>query len=113
MVLINITVRKDNDIGTVFMCTVYFQEQTVNGLFKGSVLIISDGESLLPLKPGFFMFLIFNRSVSVRIGFFYTEDLAVFRCLLQDIALFTYIYSSGSNDLLTDGIDRRVGNLCK
>ena len=53
MVLINITVRKDNDIGTVFMCTVYFQEQTVNGLFKGSVLIISDGNHFY-LKARFF-----------------------------------------------------------
>ena len=51
MVLINIPVRQNNDIGSVLMGPVHFQKQPVNGLFKGRILIICNRD-LLHLKTG-------------------------------------------------------------
>ncbi len=39
--------------------------------------------------------------------------LAVLRILNKKVSVFSYVYTCGSNDLLTDGIDRRVCYLCK
>ena len=42
MVLIDVTVRQDDDINAVTVRTVYLQEQAVDGLCQGGILIIGD-----------------------------------------------------------------------
>ncbi len=39
--------------------------------------------------------------------------MAVVRCLLKEVAFFSDIYRGRGHDLLTDRIDRWVGNLSK
>ena len=42
MVFIDVTVRQDDDVDAVAVRTVYLQEQALNRLGQGSILIIGD-----------------------------------------------------------------------
>ena len=42
MVFIDVTVRQDDDVRTLFISAVYLQEQALNRLGQGSILIIGD-----------------------------------------------------------------------
>ena len=48
MVFIDVTVRQDDDVDAIAVRTVYLQEQALNRLGQGSILIIGDRGSLLP-----------------------------------------------------------------
>ena len=43
MVLVDVAVREDDDVGTVLVGAVHLQEYAVDGLFQAGVLIVIDG----------------------------------------------------------------------
>ena len=52
----------------------------------------------------------------IRVGqdrIFDFKHLAVLRLLFQKITLYAHIHGLGCDDLFPDGVNRRIGNLCK
>ena len=112
MVLINIPVGQDDDVGPVLMGTVHLQEQAVNGPFQGRVLVVGDGDFLY-LEARLFHVLDLKQVCFREDGVLHLEDLAVLRRFLQDIALLAHIHGGGGHDFLPDCINGRIGNLGK
>ena len=67
MVIIHASVGKDQDIGSVSVCTVCLNKETVYGFLKTGILIINNRNGFY-LKSVYFILRIFIRSVLVRIG---------------------------------------------
>ena len=112
MILVDITIGKNDDINTVPMCTVYFQEQTVDRLLQRSIFIVGNRDHLY-LEPRFVHIFDPHQIGAGQNRIIHFQDLAVLCSLLQYIAFLTDIYGRGGHDLLADCIDRRVGYLCK
>ena len=111
-VLIHSTVCQDQDIGSVTVSLIHFYKETLNGTFQLGAFIISDGN--LRHTEAFHMHMLDLQHV--RIGqdrVIHLQNLTVFRLLFQKVAVFSHINGGTGDDLLTDRIDWRVGNLCK
>ena len=112
MVLIHATVRQNQDVDTVTVSTVCFYKQTVNGLLQAGILIISNREHFYFESRLLHIFnlqkvgLCQNRIVN-------PHNAAVLLFCFQKVAGLSNINRGRGYDLLTDGINRRVSNLCK
>ena len=112
MVLVNVPVGQDDDVGTLFISAVYLKEDAVDGLFEAGVLVVVDGDS------GDFeardVHVLDAEKVSGREdGIVDLEHLAVFGLVFQQVAVCAHIDAGGGDDLLADGVDGWVRDLCK
>ena len=112
MVLVNVAVREDDDVGTVLVGAVHLQEDAVDGLFQAGVLIVIDGHRG-GLEAGHVHVLDLEQIGAGQDGVLHLEHLAVLGLVLQQVAVGTHIDAGGGDHLLTDGIDGRVGDLCE
>ena len=112
MVLINIPVRQDDDIGPVLMGPVHLQEQAVNGPFQRRVLVVGNRD-FLHLEPGLSHILDLKQVGFRKDGVLHLKDFAVFRPFFQDVPLLAHIHGGGGHDFLPYCINGRIGNLCK
>ncbi len=108
---IHSSVGKDQDIGSVSVCTIRLNKQTIYGFLKTCILIINN-RNVSTLNPSTFILLIFIRSVFVRIGLLILSTLQ-FSGFSSKRFPSVPIYRRRCYNLLTDGIDWRVGYLCK
>ena len=112
MVLVDVAVREDDDVGTVLVGAVHLQEYAVDGLFQAGVLIVIDGHRG-GLETGHVHVLDLEQIRAGQDGVLHLEHLAVLGLVLQQVAVGTHIDAGGGDHLLTDGIDGRVGDLCE
>ena len=112
MVLVDVAVREDDDVGTVLVGAVHLQEHAVDGLFQAGVLIVIDGHRG-GLEAGHVHVLDLEQIRAGQDGVLHLEHLAVLGLVLQQVAVGTHIDAGGGDNLLTDGIDGRVGDLCE
>ena len=112
MVLIHATVGQDQDVCAVTICTVCLNKQAVNGFLQTCVFIINNRNNA---NFEAFLFHMFDfQKVSIcQDRIFDLQYLTVFRLFLQNVSIFANINRCRCDDLLTDGIDWRVCNLCK
>ena len=112
MVLVNVPVGQDDDVGTLFISAIDLKEDAVDGLFEAGVLVVVDGDS------GDFeardVHVLDAEKVSGREdGIVDLEHLAVFGLVFQQVAVCAHIDAGGGDDLLADGVDGRVRHLRK
>ena len=112
MVLVHTPVGQDQDIGPVPVCLVHLHTQVLQGALQFRTLIVNDRNNRhaepVPVK-------IFDlQHIRIRQNrILDLQHLAVFRFLLDQIAVFPHIDRCSGNDLLTDRIDGRIGHLGK
>ena len=110
MVLVHTSVGQNQDIHTVSVSSVHFHEQTVNGTLKACVLIIYN-------RYDFYLEAVYLHVLDLQqIGVgqdrvIHLQNVTILRGLFQNITLSTDVYGGRGHDLLTDGIDGRVGHL--
>ena len=110
VVLVNVAVGQNQDVGTVAVGAVHIDKQAVNGLFQVSVLVVADRQRH-DLEAGHIHRLDFEQISLGQNRVLDFQHLAVVGILFQQIALGTDIYGGGSDDLLAQGIDGRVRDL--
>ena len=112
MVLIHTPVCQDQDIGPVSVGTVDLHVQAIQCPLQVGVIIIGNGD-LGHLEALYLHIFDFQ---NVRVGqdrVVHLQHLTVFRPLLQQVAVLPDVNGGGSDDLLTNGINGRVGYLSK
>lgn len=104
--------RKDQDICALTESLINLYEQAVNGTFQFCTLIIQsrNGHNL---EAVLFHVLDLQHIGVCQDRVVDFKNLAVLRILNKKVSVFSYVYTCGSNDFLTDCIDRRVCYLCK
>ena len=112
MVFVYATVRENQNVCTVFVCFIYFHKETVNGTVKSGTLIISNRNNCY-FKPFYVHVFDFQHVCIGQDRMIDFQYLAVFRLFMKQVSIFSDIDSCTGNDLFTDGIDWRIGNLCK
>ena len=110
MVLVNVAVRQNQDVGAVAVGAVHIDKQPVDGLFQIGVLVVADGQRY-DLEAGHI-----HRFDLEQVGLgqdrvLDLQHLAVVGVFLQQVALRTDIDGGGGDNLLTQGVDRRVCDL--
>ena len=112
VVLIDASVWEDDDVGALCTCSVDSDQELVQSLLERSVLIVKNRYCSC-LEAGLIQRLDLNQ-VNARedriVNFQYS---AVAALLFKEVTVRTDIYCRIRNDLFSDGIDRRVCNLCE
>ena len=112
MVLIYATIRQDNDICTITVCSVYFYIQSVNCTLQTCVLIINDRN--LNYLEAFLLHILDLQKVSrCQDWVVYLQYMTVLLTILQQVAVFSNVDTGRSNDLFTNRINRRIRYLCE
>ena len=107
MVVVHISVREDQNIRSIPVCTVCFNIKTLYRFFQAGVLIIYDGNRLN--LESFHLHTADLHEVRVsQDRIVDTKYLTVFRLLLEQVPGSSDIYGRGSNHFLTNRIDWRV-----
>ena len=112
VILIHASVREDHNIHPISVGTVDFNEQSVNCALQTRIFIIGNGDHFY-LKAICLHALDLHQ---IRVGkdrIVNRKHITVLRNFLQNIAVCTNINRCGGYNLLTDGINRRIGNLGK
>ena len=112
MVLINVAVGQDDDIGPVLVGAVHFQEDPVNGLFQAGVLVVVDGHRG-HLEARHVHVLDLEQVGGGQNGVVDFQHLAVFRLVLQQVAVGAHIDAGGGDHFFADRVNGRVGHLGK
>ena len=110
VVFVDLPVREDQDVGAVPVGTVHIHEQTLDGFLQIGVLVVADGQGF-NFKTGYIHRLDLQKIGFGQDGVVDLEDLAVVGLFFQQVALGAYIDGGGGNDLLTQGVNGRVGDL--
>ena len=112
MIFVYSAVREDDNIGSFPVYLIHFHKQTVQSSFQLGALIIGDGNHCS--LEAFFVHIFQLHKVCIgQDRVVDLQHLAVLRCLFQQVAVFSYIDGGAGDDLLTDGVDRRIGYLGK
>ena len=101
MVVIYFTVGKDQNIGTVSVCTVSLNEESVYCLFQTCVLIIYDRNRSY-LKSLYLHITNFHEIGIGKDWIVNTENFTVLWFFLQKVSTSSDIYRCGSNHFLTN-----------
>ncbi len=112
MVFVDVPVGQDDDVGTVLICAVHFQEDAVDGLFQAGDLVVVDGDGG-HLEARHIHVLDAEKVGGGEDGVVDLEHRAVFGLVFQQVAMGTHVDAGGGDDLLPDGVDGRVGHLCE
>ena len=112
MVLIHTPVGENNDVGALSPGAVHCQRQMVQGPVQGGVLIVENGHRF-HLEAGLVHGLDFHHVGGGEDGVVDLKHPAVVRRFREQIAVVAHIDSGVGDDLLTNGVDRRVGHLGK
>ena len=110
MVLVNIPVGQDQDVGPVTVGPVHVHKQTVDGLFQIGVLVVADGDGL-HLEAQHLHGLDLQKVGLGEDGVVDFQDLAVVGVLLQQVALRAHVHRGGGDYLFPQRVDGRVGDL--
>ena len=110
MVLVNVAVRQNQDVGTVAVGAVHINKQPVDGFFQIGVLVVADGQRH-NFEAGHIHRLDLEQVGLGQDRVLDLQHLAVVGVFLQQVALRTDIDGGRGDDLLTQGIDRRVCDL--
>ena len=110
MVLVHVAVGQDDDVGTVLIGAVHFQEHPVDGLFQAGVLVVVDGHRG-HLEARHVHVLDLEQVGAGQDGVVHLEHLAVLGLVLQQVAVGTDVHAGGGDHLFADGVDGRVGDL--
>ena len=112
MVLINASVGKNQNIHTVSVSSVYFHKQMIQCTFKGCIDIVSDRNCRY--FESFYIHGFDLQQICIRqYRIVDLNHLAVFSFFFQKIAVRSDINRCRCHNFLTDGIDWRIGYLCK
>ena len=112
MVFIHAPVGKHQDIGAILVDFVHLHEQTVDGPLQVGALVIGDGNHCRLEAVHLHLFDFQHIRIGEN-GIVDLHHLTVFRFLFQQISLLAHIDRGAGNNLLTDGIDGRIGHLRK
>ena len=112
MVLIYSPVGKNDYVRALFICAVTLHKKSVDSLFKRCIYIIKK-RYCRNAEPGFVHAANLHQVNGSKYRVVDFKNLAVLRILNKKVSVFSYVYTCGSNDFLTDCIDRRVRHLCK
>ena len=112
VVFIHAPVGEDDDVGALPPGTVHRQGQVVQCPVQGGVFIVEDGHGL-HLEAGLFHGLDLHHVGGGEDRVVDLEDPAIFRALLQQVAVVAHVDGGVGDDLLPDGVDGRVGYLSK
>ena len=110
MVFVDVPVGQDDDVGTVLICAVHFQEDAVDGLFQAGILVVVDGNGR-DLEARHVHVFDLEQVGGGQNGVVDLEHLAVFGLVFQQVAMGTHVDAGGGDDFLPDGVDGRVGHL--
>ena len=110
MILVNVPVGQNQDVRAVPVRPVNVHEQPVDGLFQRGVFVVANGHGL-HLETGNVHGLDFQQVRLREDGVVDFQNLAVFRVLLQQIALRAHVYGGGGDDFLPQRVDGRVRDL--
>ena len=112
VVLVNVTVRQNQDVRAVAVGAVHIDKQALNGLFQVGVLVVADGQRH-DLEAGHVHGLDLEQIGLGQDRVLDFQDLAVVGVLLQKIALRTDVDGGRGDDLLAQRVDGRVRDLRK
>ena len=112
VVLVNVTVGENQDVGTIAVGAVDIDKQAVDGLLQIGVLVVADGKRD-HLEAGHIHRLDFQQIGLGQNRVVNLQHLAVVGALLQQVALCADIDGGRGDNLLTQGVNRRVCDLCK
>ena len=112
MVLVYSPVREDDDVGPRPVSTVHRHEEMIQRALQRGVLIVEDGDGLhvetrLLHMPDLHQV---RRGEDRVVDL---EHLAVLRLFLEEVAVVADIDGGVCDYLLADGVDGRIGDLCK
>ncbi len=112
MVLIYAPVGKHQDIRPVLVRFIHLHKKPVDGAFQRCALIICNRHDR-HLKAVFFHLLNLQHVCVGEDRVIDFQHLAVFRLFLQNISVLPHIDRRTCDNLLPDGINRRISNLCE
>ena len=112
MILVNTTVRKDQNIRSVTDCTIYFDKQVIHCFFQTGIFIINS-RNLCNFESILFHVLNLQKINICKDRIIDLEHLAVFCFFFQKISVCSDVYSRGCYHFLTDCVNRWICNLCK
>ena len=112
MIFINSAVRQDQYIHTIFVGSVCFQEQTVNGFFQRGIFVISNRNHTY-LKARYIHIFDLQKVCISQNRIFNPQNTAVLRLFMKKVSVFANICAGTCYYFLTDGVDWRIGYLGK
>ena len=110
MVLVNVAVRQNQDVGAVAVGAVHIDKQPVDGFFQIGIFVVADGQRY-DLEAGHIHRLDLEQVGLGQDRVLDLQYLAVVGVFLQQVALRTDIDGGGGDNLLAQRIDRRVCDL--
>ena len=110
MVLVDVPIGQDDDVGPFLIGPVHLQEHPVDGLFQAGVLVVVDRDGG-HLEAGHIHVFDLEQVGLGQDGVVHLEHLAVFGLVLQQVAVGAHIDAGGGDHLFPDGVDGRVGHL--
>ena len=112
VVLIHAPVGQDQDIGPILVRPVTGHEQVIQRPFQRLSPIIQNGNIRHP--QGLLLGAADAQKVGIRQDrLFQPQHGAVFRLVLQKVAIAAHVHRRIGDDLFPNGVDRRVGDLCE
>ncbi|MPN03841.1 hypothetical protein SDC9_151075 [bioreactor metagenome] len=112
MVFVHAPVRKNHDVRPAAVGPVHLDEQPVQSLLEGGVLVVENGDNL-NLEARSAHGLDLQQVGAGEDGVLNAQHRAVVRRFLQQVAVVADVHRGGGHYLLADGVQRGVGHLGK
>ena len=112
MVLINTAVRKNDNVGSFSVCTVYLNKKMLNRFIQVCIFI-EGNRNRLNFEVLCLHSLDFHQICVCQDRIVYLQYMTVLRFFFQKVSILANINSCGGYYFLTDRINRRICYLCK
>ena len=112
VVLVDPAIAQDDDVVTALVCTIHRDIELLQGLLEGGVLIVKKRDHLGP-EARLVEVLDLHELDAREDRVLHLEHAAVVGLILQQITIRTDVDGRIRDDLLAEGVDRRVGDLCE
>ena len=112
VVLVDSTIAQDDDVVAALVCTIHRDIELLQGLLEGGILIVEKRDHLGP-EARLVEVLDLHKLDAREDRVLHLEHAAVVRLILQQITIGADVDGRIRDDLLAEGVDRRVRNLCE
>ena len=112
VVLVDPTIAQDDDVVAALVCTIDRDIELLQGLLEGGVLIVEKRDHLGP-EARLVEVLDLHKLDARKNRVLHLEHAAVVGLILQQITIGADVDGRIRDDLLAEGVDRRVGDLCE